>query len=75
MSLPGKRKIVETEPEPLYRELAEFSQAVSLLVSANVDYAQYRLAEENLHFRDTLMFQTRVHQSVCWVLSVLCRRM
>lgn len=61
-SLPAKRKVVETEPEPVNSEVPNSTSTVSLLVSANGDFCKYKLAEESLHFRDTLMFQTRVHQ-------------
>lgn len=61
-SLPAKRKVVEIEPEPAHTELPNATSAVSLFVSANGGFCKYRQEEGNLHFRDTLMFQTRVHQ-------------
>lgn len=38
----------------------ENSQELVLRVSANVDFAQYKMEADAVHFRDTLLFQTRV---------------
>ena len=59
---PMKKKVIETEPEPVYNEQPESSRNVSLLVSANGNYCKCLLKHDHLLFRDTLMFQTRIYQ-------------
>lgn len=56
---PRKKKVIEIEPEPTYREAAEFSEHVSILVAVNADYAAYTVSANSFNFKDTLMFQTR----------------
>ncbi|KAK6174452.1 hypothetical protein SNE40_017727 [Patella caerulea] len=59
---PGKKKVVETEVEPVYTEVADTSRNVDLLVSAISDYCQFKCMTESINFKDTLMFQTRVFE-------------
>ena len=61
-SRPMKKKIVETEPEPAYTEVVESVRNVDLLVTAVADYSKYTCKTTSIHFRDTLMFQTRVYE-------------
>ena len=58
---PAKKKIIETEPEPSFTEVGE-ARNVELLVSAISDYTQVSCKVESVHFKDTLMFQTRVYR-------------
>ena len=58
----AKKKVVETEPEPSYTEVSESARTVELLVSANADFSKVKCKTEAIHFRDTLMFQTRVYE-------------
>ena len=58
---PAKKKMVDTEPEPGFTEVAESVRNVELLVSAIADYTQCSCKVESIHFKDTLMFQTRVY--------------
>lgn len=53
-------QVIETDPEPAHITLEECSQELVLRVSANVDFAQYKMDVDAVHFRDTLLFQTRV---------------
>ena len=55
------KKIVETEPEPPFTEVAESSRSLDLLVSVNADYCKFKCKAESVHFKDTLMLQTRVY--------------
>ncbi|XP_074644164.1 hydrocephalus-inducing protein homolog [Tubulanus polymorphus] len=59
---PAKKKVVETEVEPVFNEIGESSRTMDLLVSANADYCQYKCKTESITFKDTLMFQTRVYE-------------
>jgi len=60
--MPAKKKTIETEPEPVHTEQPESARNVSLFVSANCNYCKYSLKQDQLLFRDTLMFQTRIYQ-------------
>ncbi|CAI9616593.1 unnamed protein product, partial [Staurois parvus] len=53
---PTKKKVIETDPEPEHTLLDDGSHQVELLVSAAVDYAQYKANSEDIHFRDTLLY-------------------
>ncbi|XP_062817752.1 hydrocephalus-inducing protein homolog isoform X1 [Anolis carolinensis] len=57
---PAKKKVIEKDPEPAYLPLEEGGRELELRVSAIVDYAQYKLEVDAVHFKDTLLFQTRV---------------
>ena len=59
---PAKRKVVETEPEPPYTEVADSARNVELLVNATADYSKFKCKVEQIHFKETLMFQTRVYE-------------
>ena len=57
-----KKKIIETEPEPAYTEAVESVRSVDLLVSAVADYCKYTCKTTSIHFRDTLMLQSRLYE-------------
>ncbi|XP_062997557.1 hydrocephalus-inducing protein homolog [Elgaria multicarinata webbii] len=57
---PAKKKVIETDPEPAHVTLEESARELELRVSATVDYAQYKMESDPVHFKDTLLFQTRV---------------
>jgi len=59
---PTKKKVIEVEPEPPFTALENSTKEVELLISAVCDFAKYLCKEENIHFKDTLMFQTRVYR-------------
>ncbi|XP_070194710.1 hydrocephalus-inducing protein homolog isoform X4 [Littorina saxatilis] len=61
---PMKKKIVETELEPAYIEVVESARTVDLLVSAVADFCKHTCKTTSIHFRDTLMFQTRLYEVV-----------
>ena len=58
----AKKRVVETEPEPAYTEVADSQRTVELLISATADFAKYKCGVEAIRFKDTLMFQTRVYE-------------
>ncbi|XP_054856814.1 hydrocephalus-inducing protein homolog [Eublepharis macularius] len=57
---PSKKKVIETDPEPVHTVMEDSGRELELLVSANIDYAQYKMEVEPVHFKETLLFQTRV---------------
>ncbi|KAG8437289.1 hypothetical protein GDO86_008117 [Hymenochirus boettgeri] len=59
---PMKKKIIETDPEPSHMALDECFRDVELLVSGRVDYAQYMAELDQVQFKDTLLYQTRVYK-------------
>lgn len=59
---PAKKKIIEVENEPPYTPLENSTKDVELLLSAVCDFAKYRCKVENIHFKDTVMFQSRVYR-------------
>lgn len=61
-SRPAKKKVIETETEPTHTEQADSSRNVELLVSAAADFCKYECKIESIHFKDTLMFQSRVYE-------------
>ncbi|KAG8562376.1 hypothetical protein GDO81_015657 [Engystomops pustulosus] len=59
-----KKKVIETDPEPAHMVLDAEARIIELLITATVDYAQYTANCEQVHFKDTLLFQTRVYKFV-----------
>ena len=57
---PAKRKVVDTEPEPSFNALPGTATEIGIMVSALADYAKYELSTNNIFFKDTLMFQSRM---------------
>nr|XP_032813560.1 hydrocephalus-inducing protein homolog isoform X3 [Petromyzon marinus] len=58
----AKTKVVETEREPPHTLLDSVPQELVLTVSAVADLCRPQCKTEPVHFRDTLMFQTRIYQ-------------
>ncbi|XP_070253950.1 hydrocephalus-inducing protein homolog isoform X4 [Myotis yumanensis] len=65
-NMPGtfttKRKVIETDPEPAHSVLEEHYRELMLQISANVNFASYQCQTSDVHFKDTLVYQTRVFQ-------------
>lgn len=57
---PAKKKVIEVEPEPPFTALEDTVKELELIVSGVCDYAKYKCKVDRVHFKDTLMFQTRV---------------
>ena len=55
-----KQKVVETEPEPANTTIDDTARDLPLCASATADFASFSVDCEDIVFRDTLMFQTRV---------------
>jgi len=50
------------EVEPRFTEVAESARNIDLLVSSNADYCKPKVKINMIHFKDTLMLQTRVYE-------------
>ena len=59
---PIKKKVIETEPEPPHTELPDTVRMFELIVSALADYCKYKCKIDRIHFRDTLVLQTRIYE-------------
>ncbi|XP_055993028.1 hydrocephalus-inducing protein homolog [Sorex fumeus] len=57
-----KRKVVETDPEPAHSVIEENHQDLYVQISANVSYAQYTFPKHDVHFKETLVYQTRIFE-------------
>ena len=60
---PTMRKVVESEPEPQFTEAPDSVRNLDLLVSVNCDFCQLEFEDDLVHFKDTLMLQTRVYEA------------
>ncbi|XP_032469168.1 hydrocephalus-inducing protein homolog [Phocoena sinus] len=65
-NMPGtfttKQKVIETDPEPAYSVLEENYQELQLQISAHVNFASYKCQTSDVHFKETLVHQTRVFE-------------
>ncbi|XP_053355859.1 hydrocephalus-inducing protein-like [Clarias gariepinus] len=59
---PAKKKVVETDPEPVYSLVENSFRELELRISAVCDYAKFECVAEPINFKDTMLFQTRVFQ-------------
>lgn len=57
-----KRKVIETDPEPAHSVLEENYRELQLQISANVNFASYQCHVSDIHFKETLVYQTRVFE-------------
>jgi len=57
-----KKKLLESAPEPHHVDIFLSSRTIDLYLSAVVDFCRCELPERSVLFRDTLMFQTRIHR-------------
>ena len=69
-----KKKLIESAPEPYHVEIYLSTRTIDLYLSAVVDFCQCELLERSVHFRDTLMFQTRIHKyhTILFLLEISC---
>ncbi|XP_053479109.1 hydrocephalus-inducing protein homolog [Ictalurus furcatus] len=59
---PAKKKVVETDPEPVHSVVENSVRELELGISAICDYAKFECDAEPIHFKDTMLFQTRIFQ-------------
>ncbi|XP_045149859.1 hydrocephalus-inducing protein homolog [Echinops telfairi] len=57
-----KKKVIETDPEPAHTVLEEHYRELQLQISANVGFASYQCETSEVHFKDTLVYQSRVFE-------------
>lgn len=55
-------QVVETDPEPAHSVLEENYRDLQLQISANVDFASYQCQTNDICFKETLVYQTRVFE-------------
>ena len=54
-------QVIETEAEPPHSALDDSRRELELVVWATADYAKYTCPSQEVHFTDTLLYQTRVY--------------
>ncbi|CAE1301645.1 HYDIN [Acanthosepion pharaonis] len=59
---PRKKKVIKTKPQPPCTEVSDSERNILLLVSGIADYCEYSCSTTQIHFKDTLMFQTRTYK-------------
>ncbi|XP_057569314.1 hydrocephalus-inducing protein homolog [Hippopotamus amphibius kiboko] len=57
-----KRKVIETDPEPAFSVLEENYGELQLQISAHVNFASYKCQTSDVHFKETLVYQTRTFE-------------
>lgn len=76
--VPGTRwplfQVIETDPEPAHSVLEENYRELQLQISANVNFASYQCHVSDIHFKETLVYQTRVFEWVIKSLPTLLRK-
>lgn len=55
-------QVIETDLEPAHSVLEENYRELQLQISASVDFASYQCPVTNVHFKETLVYQTRVFE-------------
>lgn len=58
---PAKKKVIETEKEPHHSVIEDSQRDVELWVTLVADYCKYECPIQEICFRDTLMYQTRMY--------------
>ncbi|XP_041964608.1 hydrocephalus-inducing protein homolog isoform X2 [Alosa sapidissima] len=56
------KKVIEIDPEPSNSVVENSSRELKLLLSAVCDYAKFTCDAEPIHFKDTMLYQTRVYK-------------
>ncbi|CAJ1057505.1 hydrocephalus-inducing protein homolog isoform X2 [Xyrichtys novacula] len=57
-----KNKVVKTDPEPCCTVVEGSQWELELRVSAICDYVKFSCIRDTIHFKDTMLYQTRTHQ-------------
>ncbi|KAM5262598.1 hydrocephalus-inducing protein homolog [Ctenodactylus gundi] len=57
-----KRKVIETDPEPAHSVLEDNYQELWIQISANVGFASYQCQKDDVCFKETMVYQTRVFE-------------
>ncbi|XP_049928998.1 hydrocephalus-inducing protein homolog isoform X2 [Epinephelus moara] len=59
---PGKNKVIKTDPEPCCSVIEGSQWELKLHISAVCDYVKFNCNTDTIHFKDTMLYQTRLHQ-------------
>ncbi|XP_032378415.1 hydrocephalus-inducing protein [Etheostoma spectabile] len=59
---PGNNKVIKTDPEPCCSVVEGSQRELELCISAVCDYVKFSCNTNTIHFKDTLLYQTRLHQ-------------
>ncbi|XP_045894223.1 hydrocephalus-inducing protein homolog [Micropterus dolomieu] len=59
---PVKNKVIKTDPEPCCSVVEGSLWELELCISAVCDYVKFSCNTDIIHFKDTLLYQTRIHQ-------------
>ncbi|XP_034542457.1 hydrocephalus-inducing protein homolog isoform X2 [Notolabrus celidotus] len=60
--LPVKNKVIKTDPEPCCTVVEGSQWQLELRISAVCDYVKFSCNYDTIHFKDTMLYQTRLHQ-------------
>lgn len=55
-------QVIVTDPEPCCSVIEGSQWELELRIGALCDYAQFNCNTEIIHFKDTMLYQTRLHQ-------------
>uniref|UniRef100_A0A8D0AXJ9 HYDIN axonemal central pair apparatus protein n=1 Tax=Sander lucioperca TaxID=283035 RepID=A0A8D0AXJ9_SANLU len=56
-------QVIKTDPEPCCSVVEGSQRELELRISAVCDYVKFSCNTNTIHFKDTLLYQTRLHQS------------
>ncbi|XP_054864966.1 hydrocephalus-inducing protein homolog [Amphiprion ocellaris] len=59
---PAKNKVMKTDPEPSCSVVDGSQRELDLRISAVCDYVKFSCNTDSIHFKDTMLYQTRLHQ-------------
>ncbi|XP_022605572.1 hydrocephalus-inducing protein homolog [Seriola dumerili] len=59
---PVKNKVIKTDPEPCCSVVEGSQWMLELRISAVCDYVKFSCNSNTVHFKDTMLYQTRLHQ-------------
>ncbi|KAL6104703.1 hydin [Pungitius sinensis] len=57
-----KKKVMKTDPEPCCSVVEDSQWELELRISAVCDYVKFSCSNDTIHFKDTMLYQTRLHQ-------------
>ncbi|KAF3689156.1 Hydrocephalus-inducing protein Hy-3 [Channa argus] len=66
---PLKNKFIKTDPEPSYSAVEGSQWELELRVSAICDYVKFSCNSDTIHFKDTMLYQSRIHHQSEGMLS------
>ncbi|KAM8849594.1 hydrocephalus-inducing protein homolog isoform 2-T2 [Spinachia spinachia] len=59
---PKQKKVMKTDPEPCCSVVEGSQWELELQISAVCDYVKFSCSNDTIHFKDTMLYQTRLHQ-------------